>query len=120
MNIFQSMNMGLGAKKAPKPTHRGRKPSGKPGAQHLSAQTAAHGKGDFAGAKSAALNYANAIHKHMLGLGAAQTGGDETEPMDSGQEEMAEAQPPIVSAPKTTTPSGPSMAQRAMMKMGKK
>lgn len=113
MNAFQSMNMGLGAKKPTKPTHRGRKPSGKPGAQHMGALVAAHGKGDFHGAKIAALNYAKAMTQHLSGLGAAATGGTETDPMDVGQTAVAPAAPPITSAPK---PAGPSMAQRAMMK----
>ena len=38
---------------------------GKPGAHHLSALTHAHGAGDFAKAKTHALNYAKAIHQHM-------------------------------------------------------
>lgn len=45
-------------------THRGRKPSGKPGAKHLTALQAAHGKGDFKAAKTHALNYAKEAHSH--------------------------------------------------------
>ncbi len=52
---------GTPAKKA---THRGRKKSGKPGAEHLSKLQQAHGAGDFASAKTHALNYAKAAHQH--------------------------------------------------------
>lgn len=45
-------------------THRGRKPSTKPGAKHLAALQQAHGKGDYKAAKTHALNYAKECHAH--------------------------------------------------------
>ncbi len=48
-----------------KKTKRGRKPSGKPGSEHIAALQKAHGAGDFKAAKTAALNYAKAAHAHV-------------------------------------------------------
>lgn len=60
----QALGLPMG-KSAKKSTHRGRKPSGKPGASHLAALQAAHGSGDLGQAKTHALNYAKAIHTAM-------------------------------------------------------
>lgn len=106
MNSLHGMNMGMPMGK--KPTHRGRKPSGKPGAQHLSALTAAHGKGDFKAAQHAALNYANAAVKHLKGQ--AQ--------MEPGMADVTPVQQVSVNQPSTmpAKPAGPSMARMAMLK----
>lgn len=72
-------------------THRGRKPSAKPGAMHLATLQQAHGKGDHHGAKIAALNYAKAMTQHLSGMASAPpdepeptNAPEETDPMTSG------------------------------------
>lgn len=62
LHDIASQATGLPAGK--KKTHRGRKPSDKPGAKHLSELQRAHGAGDFKTAKIHALNYAKAAHSH--------------------------------------------------------
>jgi hypothetical protein len=54
---------------------RGRKPSTKPGAQHLGALQKAHAAGDFKAAKTHALNFANALHAHMSSMTAGVASG---------------------------------------------
>lgn len=70
----------IGEKPMKKKAHRGRKPSTKPGSKHLSALQKAHGEGKHAEAKVHALNYANAVHKHLAGM------MDEAEPMGMAEE----------------------------------
>lgn len=82
-------------------THRGRKPSGKPGATHLDALQKAHGSGDFKSAKTHALNYANACTKH---------GTPEQEAAFHGTTETTTAPNPI----------NPRRAQLAKLVMGRK
>lgn len=62
MNPLQlaSSVTGLPNKKA---TRRGRKPSGKPGADHLAKLQAAHGQGDHKSARRHALDYAKATSR---------------------------------------------------------
>lgn len=59
-----AQNMGM-SQPAKKKTKRGRKASTKPGADHLSKLQQAHGAGDLHGAKLHALNFANALTKHL-------------------------------------------------------
>lgn len=100
MNSMQSMNMGIPQKKK---THRGRKPSTKPGADHLSKLTQAHGANDHHGAKVHALNYAKAMTKHMG-----------TMPEEVGS--VGDVASPAKAAPVSTAPAAQSMARMAMMK----
>jgi len=108
MNALQSMNIGMPPSKKKK-THRGRKPSTKPGAQHLAALTQAHGAGNLQGAKTAALSYANAVHKHMTGM-ASMTEPDADETGGPPDLDADDTTPPTPPAPKA-----PSMARQAMM-----
>lgn len=106
---------GAGAKKA---TRRGRKPSTKPGASHLSALTLAHGKGDLKAAKTHALNYAKAAHQAMMGTGGTATvepdaddisgePGDGPAPQDT--QTMAAQSPAVAPG------NNPSLARQAVM-----
>src|SRR5205085_2033062 len=111
MNTMQGINLGLTTKK--KSTHRGRKPSAKPGAQHLSALTQAHGRSDLKTAKVAALNYAKAVHTAM-GAPAEADADQIPGPDDQGNNSLSVsmAGPTTQSAPAPST----SMARMAAMR----
>lgn len=96
---FAAQNAGLSQPKK-KPTKRGRKPSGKPGSDHLTKLQQAHGTGDVKSAVTHALNYANAATKHLKGAGATAA-----DPVD-----MASAD-----SPPPTAPSAPSSNGRAAL-----
>ena len=85
-----------------KKTRRG-KSKAKPGGHHLSNLTAAHSKGDFAAAKLHALNYANAVHKHVSGPVAQPMamGSSATEPDadDAGENQVVTQTPAGAPAP---------------------
>lgn len=55
----------VAGKPAPPKGAKKRPGRGKPGASHLAQLTQAHGAGNFAQAKTHALNYAKAVHQHM-------------------------------------------------------
>lgn len=81
-----------------KKTHRGRKPSGKPGADHLSNLQRAHGSGDLKAAKRHALDYAKAVHSH------SEPDADDATAMPGA------AAPPVAKAPPSNPPSNPRAA----------
>lgn len=94
-----------------KKTHRGRKPSGKPGAQHLSALQLAHGKGDTKGAHRAALDYAKELTKHHKGMSepdADEMGG----PSDNDMDDRMTIATPVKKAPDSRA----ALAKLAMRK----
>lgn len=64
MNPLQLASSMTGLPSGKKPTKRGRKPSGKPGSDHLSKLQEAHGKGDHKSARLHALNYAKATSRY--------------------------------------------------------
>lgn len=83
------------------PTHgpkkKARRPK-KPGGNHLAQLTQAHGAGDYAKAKTHALNYAKSVHTHL-------------------SEEADEA--PMTNTPAATPPAGVS-SLAALMRSRKK
>ena len=119
-NTAASAFTGLPAKKK-KPTHRGRKPSGKPGANHLDLLNKAHSAGDHAMARTHALNYAKAT---MGSAGPAQpasvadasTAGG---PDNDADDVMSNASPSVVSAASTPKPAF-NRSALAKVAMGRK
>lgn len=108
---LHAMHLGLAPKKK---ARRTRKPSGKPGAEHISKLMAAHGAGDLKSAKSHALNYAKAIH------GAMGQPAGEADAMQAPEPALPVKAPSIVSAGMPgAKPPGASMARMAMMKRKK-
>ncbi len=107
-----------------KPTHRGRKPSGKPGASHLAALQAAHGAGNLAQAKTHALNYAKAVHQSMAGTAGSASGPDEpdvTGSLDEAEPASMMAIPPAKPvAPKASAAPNPRLVQLAQIAKGRK
>lgn len=101
---------GLPVSSKPKaPTHRGGKARGKPGASHLAALQSAHGAGNFAQAKTHALNYAKAVHQ--------ATAVSPSAPVD---DELSMAQPTAPSAAPSAPaapfpPKAPPTNQRAQL-----
>lgn len=110
MNSFNSLSAmtGMPSGQKKKPTRRGRKPSGKPGASHHAAMNQAYAAGDHAKAKSHALNFAKALHTHMTG--AVQPDAAIADPADQGMSPAPAAMP----AAKPPAPK-PGMGQLAAM-----
>lgn len=96
-------------------THRGRKPSGKPGASHLSQLQQAHGSGDFKAAKTHALNYAKAVHIAPSSTDVLMGGGGDQESADDAMAPVAAsvAPPTPIARPKPTV-SRAMLAKLAM------
>lgn len=106
-----------------KPTHRGRKPSTKPGASQLGALQQAHAAGDFKAAKSAALNYANTVHTHLTSQ--PQAGNGMVNGMTMDDQDTTSDQMPAMSAPPSASPpkvpgNGRAQLAKLAMRRGKK
>ena len=107
MAISGSLTGYTGLPTGRKKTRRGpRKASAKPGASLLHALTQAHQAGNYAQAKTHALNFANALHQHLSG--AAPSGAGPSLASDT-------LDPGASASPMTPTPSptagGPSVPQ---------
>lgn len=85
--------------KKPKTGSKGRRPK-KPGGNHLAQLTQAHGAGNFAQAKTHALNYAKSVHQHML---AASQPSDQ----DGDEMPMATDDPSVPPSPAPIAPPAP-------------
>lgn len=99
------------APSAPK-THRGRKPSTKPGASHLGMLQQAHAAGDFKAAKTHALNYAKAVHAGATMPDDSATDGMSEPDTDDMPSSVMTGVPPAPSKP-----AGPSRAMLAKLAM---
>lgn len=110
-----------------KATHRGRKPSGKPGASHLAALQKAHGAGNYGEAGTHALNYANAAKAHAKGVGVpptdamGQAGNAGADVDDSGADSMglATTTPPTIGQPTASRPPNPANQPNARAMLAK-
>lgn len=109
---------GSGSRSAPKPKKRpGR---GKPGASHLAQLTQAHGQGSYQQAKIHALNYANAVDKHLKSGGGAISDPSAMSQPDNDADDQGMAAPAAPTA-QNAPPAGPSGASRlAMMMRGRR
>ena len=102
-----------------KPTRRGRKKSGKPGADHLAKLQVAHGKGDHKAARRHALDYAKATRKMESPYAEANEGPvGAKEEMDEPMGAMnANDTPPLPkAAPKTSKAVLAALALKRMRK----
>lgn len=112
MGIASSVT-GLPMKAKKKAVHRGRKPSGKPGASHLAKLQQAHSAGNLAEAKTHALNFAKAVHQAMQG-----TEPDADDSMTATNPEPAAPSMAPMSAP--PKPMGNPRARLAQLAMSRK
>jgi hypothetical protein len=106
--VSAAAHLGVSASKPKKKKHSGR---GKPGASHLAQLTQAHGQGQFQQAKVHALNYANAVTKHLTGTPTpmADNAAD-----DSETDDMT---PTPAAPPSTAAPSAPSGSSSGVSKL---
>lgn len=113
---FASALTGLPVKK---PHVRGRKPSSKPGAQHLGLLQKAHAAGDMKAARTHALNYARASMMAPGGAPTAPTPGidDET---DEGMDMPTMAAPKAPVMPKAPVPNNRAALATMLMSRAKK
>lgn len=105
MNPFGVASAVTGLPRGKKKTHRGRKPSGKPGAEHLANLQKAHGAGDHKSARRHALEYAKATRKH------------ESDSEDEEAMEMVQPGPPpsVHDTPISTPIKKPGLDRRAAL-----